>query len=321
MTNRRDLIDDGILRPGRIGVQIEIGLPNEAGRVQILKIHTKSLRENGVLSDDVSLEEYAKLTENYSGAELESVVQDATSYLISRQLDLKDLKTIDRVVGRVTHEDFDLALEKIKPKFGKNENEFILPTQLVEYKTFRLTRYHIVELVNKLKDSKRIGLITILLHGSSGVGKSTIASSINLEFPFARLIRSDKLLRFKAESLKSGNIHETFMDAYKSDISYILLDDLERLMEYMTVGPRFSTTILQTLIVLLSTPPPVGHKMFIIATTSNFDAIDALDMTKLFNEVIEIPKLTYEEVSEFGSDGQDTLESGISVRDLLFQLS
>jgi vesicle-fusing ATPase len=45
MTNRKDLIDDALMRPGRLEVQVEISLPDEAGRVQILNIHTKSMRD------------------------------------------------------------------------------------------------------------------------------------------------------------------------------------------------------------------------------------------------------------------------------------
>lgn len=316
MTNRRDMIDDAILRPGRFGVHLEIGLPDKAGRLQILKIHTKSIRENRLLHSSVSLEAYAELTENFTGAELELLVQDATSYLISRQLDLKDIKAINTLVGQITADDFELAFSKIKPKFGRNENEFTMPNQLVEYETFTTVRTHIIGLINKLRTSSRINLITVLLHGPSGVGKSTIASSIN-GFPFARTIRADKLLKYKLESLKANEIHTCFLDAYKSSLSYIFLDDLERLMEYMTVGPRFSTTILQSLIVLLSTPPPNGGKLFIVATTSDMEAIESLDMTKLFNEVIEIPKLNKNEVAQFAPN---CIDEDISVRNLIFKI-
>ena len=71
MTNRRDMIDDALLRPGRLEVSIEIGLPKESGRVQILNIHTRKMKANGKLSGDVNIEELAKQTKNFSGAELE----------------------------------------------------------------------------------------------------------------------------------------------------------------------------------------------------------------------------------------------------------
>lgn len=53
MTNRRDMIDEALMRPGRLEVQMEIGLPDENGRVQILNIHTKRMKEYKKIADDV----------------------------------------------------------------------------------------------------------------------------------------------------------------------------------------------------------------------------------------------------------------------------
>lgn len=55
MTNRKDLIDSALLRPGRFEVQIEIGLPNESGRLEILNIHAKNLIENQKLASGIIL--------------------------------------------------------------------------------------------------------------------------------------------------------------------------------------------------------------------------------------------------------------------------
>jgi SpoVK/Ycf46/Vps4 family AAA+-type ATPase len=56
MTNRKELIDPALLRPGRLEVHIEIGLPDGKGRVQILNIHTAKMRESGLLDDDVDID-------------------------------------------------------------------------------------------------------------------------------------------------------------------------------------------------------------------------------------------------------------------------
>jgi vesicle-fusing ATPase len=71
MTNRKDLIDEALLRPGRLEVLMEIGLPDEKGRLQIIRIHTTKIRENSFLSPDVNLEQLARETKNFSGAEIE----------------------------------------------------------------------------------------------------------------------------------------------------------------------------------------------------------------------------------------------------------
>jgi vesicle-fusing ATPase len=55
MTNRRYMLEDALLRPGRLEVHVEIGLPDEAGRVQILNIHTNKMRKHGFLGEDVDV--------------------------------------------------------------------------------------------------------------------------------------------------------------------------------------------------------------------------------------------------------------------------
>ncbi len=71
MTNRKDMIDDALLRPGRFEVHVEIGLPDEKGRLQILKIHTRKMKEIDFLGQDVDLGVLAANTKNFSGAEIE----------------------------------------------------------------------------------------------------------------------------------------------------------------------------------------------------------------------------------------------------------
>ena len=89
MTNRRDMIDEALLRPGRLEVQIEIGLPDENGRLQILNIHTVRLRETNKLSSDVDLKELGVLTRNFSGAEIEGLVRAAGSFAMNRHIKVK----------------------------------------------------------------------------------------------------------------------------------------------------------------------------------------------------------------------------------------
>jgi len=80
------MIDEALLRPGRLEVQLEISLPDEHGRVQILNIHTSKLKENERLGEDVDVLELAQKTKNFSGAELAGLVQAAKSTAINRYI-------------------------------------------------------------------------------------------------------------------------------------------------------------------------------------------------------------------------------------------
>ncbi|KAJ2764300.1 transport between ER and Golgi ATPase protein, partial [Coemansia nantahalensis] len=120
MTNRKELIDDALLRPGRLEVHIEIGLPDESGRLQILKIHTAKIRKNGILAPDVDLDELAAQTRNFSGAEIEALVKSASSYAFTRHVKVDGTAELapDFSEMKVQRQDFECALDEVKPAFG-----------------------------------------------------------------------------------------------------------------------------------------------------------------------------------------------------------
>jgi transitional endoplasmic reticulum ATPase len=100
-TNRPDIIDPAILRPGRFDRLIFVPAPDYATRLQILKIHCTNMP----LAPDVDLEHVASQTGGYSGADLEAVVREAGLVSLRRDIETKN----------VTIEDFRDALERIKP--------------------------------------------------------------------------------------------------------------------------------------------------------------------------------------------------------------
>ncbi|CAM9712090.1 unnamed protein product [Chrysoparadoxa australica] len=126
MTNRKDMIDDALLRPGRLEVHVEIGLPDAAGRLQILSIHTLKMKSNNRIDSEAldNLGELAELTQNFSGAEIEGLVKSAASYAFHRSLDVKDLsKPIDENTLAVTWADFMMALQEVQPAFGAKTDQ------------------------------------------------------------------------------------------------------------------------------------------------------------------------------------------------------
>ncbi len=79
---------------------------------------------------------------------------------------------------------------------------------------------------------------------------------------------------------KSSQITKVFEDAYKSPLSCIILDDIERLLEYVAIGPRFSNVVLQALLVLIKKMPPFGRKLLIIGTTSAGDVSESMGLSE-----------------------------------------
>jgi vesicle-fusing ATPase len=192
MTNRMDMIDEALLRAGRLEVHLEIGLPDEHGRQQILNIHTAKMRSNNVISNDVDTAELARLTKNFSGAEISGLVRAASSFAFSRHIKVGTVAGISDDVAdiKVTRRDFLAALDETTPLFGVSEEELskCLENGIIQYSE------HVEAILNIGRDdvaavrnpSIKQQLLATLLHGPPGSGKTALAAQMAMdsEFPF-----------------------------------------------------------------------------------------------------------------------------------------
>uniref|UniRef100_A0A8C3B5P7 Vesicle-fusing ATPase n=1 Tax=Cyclopterus lumpus TaxID=8103 RepID=A0A8C3B5P7_CYCLU len=324
MTNRPDLIDEALLRPGRLEVKMEIGLPDERGRIQILHIHTAKMRQYELLTADVDIKELAAETKNYSGAELEGLVRAAQSTAMNRHIKASNtvevnIETAEKL--QVSRLDFMGSLNNdIKPAFGTNQEDY------ASYIMNGIIRWGdpvsaVLEdgelLVQQTKNSERTPLVSVLLEGPPNSGKTALAAKISedSQFPFIKICSPDKMIGH-SEIAKCQAIKKIFEDAYKSQLSCVVVDDIERLLDYVPIGPRFSNLVLQALLVLLKKPPPKGRKLLIIGTTSRKDVLQEMEMLDAFSTTIHIPNISrgeqLVEALELLGSFQDVERAGIA---------
>ncbi|MGF3554928.1 MAG: CDC48 family AAA ATPase [Thermoplasmatota archaeon] len=109
-TNRPDIIDPGLLRPGRFDRLVLIRAPDKKARLEIFKIHTKSMP----LYKDVNLEELAEICENYSGADIEALCREAAMLAIRETPDAKKVKKMH----------FEKAMETVRASITPNMIKF-----------------------------------------------------------------------------------------------------------------------------------------------------------------------------------------------------
>ncbi|CAG9465495.1 unnamed protein product [Pedinophyceae sp. YPF-701] len=121
-TNRRDLIDKALLRPGRFDIQVQVPMPDEDGRRQILAVHTRDMADAGLVAEDIDLAVLASLTEGYTGAELEGLVKSAASHAVQRTMDGEGRGGSEREYEselasslRLTWADVERALTEVVP--------------------------------------------------------------------------------------------------------------------------------------------------------------------------------------------------------------
>ncbi|CAH8600059.1 unnamed protein product [Heterobilharzia americana] len=334
MTNRRDMIDEALLRPGRFEMQMEISLPDEDGRLQILNIHTAKMQQAGKLARDVDLKELAVKTKNFSGAEIEGLCR-AAAFTSMYQLISPSGKTqldpdaFDRLL--VKRADFLYALEHdIKPAFGTSEEELSCysPRGIMmwgESVSQALDMGRLAVSAVKEPDVETYRPLTLLLEGPPKAGKTALAVEIARlsGFPFVKIVTSHKMIGF-TEMAKCAAMKKIFDDGAKSPLSVVIVDNIEGLIEYNPVGPRFSNFMVQAIRDLVSQPLKAGRRMLVLATTSCREALTDQNLTQAFSWHVHIGMLSrpkhiiaaLEEDARFTVKEQQLIEKSLSNRRL-----
>jgi len=145
-------------------------------------------------------------------------------------------------------------------------------------------------------NSKRTFNLSILLHGPAGSGKTALAAQIAMiamkaEAPFIKLITAEDMVG-SSESAKVYAINKVFQDSYKSSFSVIVVDAIERLIDWVSIGPRFSNMVVQSLLVLLTKKPPKNRRLLILATTNDRRLLDQLEFGDVFDSDIYVPNIS-----------------------------
>lgn len=190
-----------------------------------------------------------------------------------------------------------MALDEIKPAFGVDEASLESSFRGGMYnhgpefnKVYKLGK----DLIESTKSSSSANpLLSVLLEGQNGSGKTALAAHLAKEsgFPYIKIVSPEQFVGF-TDFAKVQAIAKIFEDAYKSNLSLIVLDDIERLIEFVHIGPRFSNPILQALVVLLKKKPPNDNrKLLIIGTTSMKDTLRDLEVVNCFNTTLHVPNV------------------------------
>ncbi len=263
MTNRKDLLDPALLRAGRLEIHIEIGLPDKFGRLQIFQIHSQNMSLNNMLDPNIDFSILADKTENYSGAEIEAVVRNAASNALHEAL-LSDIDSQNIIVEK---KHFELAIESVTPCFGTNvcKNNYLPENYDFNY---HIDTYY--EIFNYLKKDKF--LKTVLIVGESKSGKSILARKLSehCNIKNVKIISPVDLLMLD-EIGKGFYISDIVKNSYISNNSFIVIDDIEVLLNYSELGNiiQYSNRLYQVLTTLLKTMPYKDHHISFLCTCTN----------------------------------------------------
>lgn len=276
------------------------------------------MRQNGILDEDVDLEELASLCQNFTGAEIVGLINSATSFALNRHIQVGSTVEVTRDASnmRVTREDFIRALDEVHAAYGMAEDEFVGCGQegvtlfSPEMRQVLTQAQLVVKQAaennageNDIDGGQRTILAGILLWGATSSGKTALAAKLATEsgFPFAKLLSTHTVVGMN-EAAKVNVITRLFLDAYKSRQSLIIVDDVEDLIDFVAIGPRFSSALLQIFRNFFKRAPPPGRRLVIIATTRNKRLLDQLGLSQHFRTQLHVPNVArVEEVTQLAA--------------------
>lgn len=293
MTNRKDLLDDALIRAGRLEVHVEIGLPDKEGREQIFRIHTNNMKTNNMLGDDVVISELAVITENYSGAEIEGVVKNAGGRALHEDLiNTKEKQEENDRAIVVLKKHFIDAVGEVIPAFGSivKQTMNLIPENYKHKSEKHVICYNqVFDYINN-DDNKNKRLHTILINGENMSGKTVLAIKIALDSKITntKIIRAIDTVSFD-EIGKVLYISDIVKNSYVSENSLIVIDDIEIAINYAQLGNHltFSNRLYQMLITLLKTEPTTkDHRITFICTCT--DKSFSQSMEKFFDLTFDL---------------------------------
>ncbi|PSP60964.1 AAA family ATPase [Halobacteriales archaeon QH_8_67_36] len=327
-TNRVDAVDPALRRGGRFDREIEIGVPDEAGRREILDVHTREMP----LADDVDLDRLAAQTHGFVGADLASLTTEAamSSLRAAGQREEAESEDAEGEGSTVTQSDFDVALAVVDPSAMR---EYVAETPAVSFddvgglSEVKQTLTEAIEwplaydeLFSATNTDPPSG---ILLYGPPGTGKTLLARAVAGEsnVNFIHVAGPEIMDRYVGESEEA--VRELFERARQTAPSIIFLDEIDAIASHRGQGNEVTERVVSQLLAELDgiTENP---NLVVLAATNRRDMIDdALLRPGRLEQHVEVPNpdtAAREEILAVHTRGKP-LADDVAVPELAAELS
>ena len=299
-TNRPDSIDPALRRPGRFDREIEIGIPDDKERFEILSIHTRGMP----IDEKVDLEQISKITHGFVGADLEALSKEAAMRSLRRilpEIDLNEEKVSSEILQKIqiTSEDFRDALKEVRPSALREVQVQIPNVSWDDVGGLDQLKEELREAVEwPIKYKEAFDFVNvetpkgILLHGPPGTGKTLIAKALAkmTESNFISIKGPELLSKWVGESEKG--VREIFRKARQVAPCIIFLDEIDALVPRRGIGDSGSHVSENVVSQILTEIDGLEelHNVLIIGATNRLDIVDeALLRPGRFDRIIKVP--------------------------------
>ena len=282
-TNRPESLDPALRRPGRFDREIEIGVPNQESRFEILQIHTRGMP----LDEDVDLESLASSLHGYTGADIRALCQEAALIALRRyipDIDLESERVPPEILGKmvVKLSDFQEAMNQIVPSALR---EFYVESPKIRWsdiggldKVKQTLTENVIWAIKHPERFKKIGISPasgVLLYGPSGCGKTMLAHALAYESGANLItIRGPEILsKWVGESEKA--IRDIFRKAKLSSPCILFFDEVDSIARSRSSLEEYyaSEKVLSQLLTEMDSLGKTSN-LFVVGATNRPDLID-----------------------------------------------
>lgn len=298
-TNLPSALDPALRRPGRFDREITIPIPDKAGRLEILEIHSRGMP----LAEDVALGELADRTHGFVGADLEAFCREAAMSCLRRMMagegfDIANISDAQISALRVTRDDFLTAFHEVEPSALREVLVEVPDTRWTDVGGLNEVKARLVEAVEwPLKHGElfsRAGVKPskgVLLAGPPGCGKTLLARAAATEsgVNFISVKGPALLSKFVGESERE--VREVFRKARQAAPCIIFFDEIDALVPARGQGASDSPVSDRVLSQLLAELDGIEELkgVVVLAATNRIDRIDpAILRPGRFDDVIEL---------------------------------
>ncbi|MEM3570951.1 MAG: CDC48 family AAA ATPase, partial [Candidatus Bathyarchaeia archaeon] len=304
-TNRPNAIDPALRRPGRFDREIEIGVPDRQGRLEILQIHTRNMP----LAKDVDLKQLAEMTHGYTGADIAALCREAAMKALRRylpEINIEEERIPPHILEKmeVNMNDFLLAYREVTPTAMREvfiEVPNVTWDDVGDLKEVKQELKEAVEWpIKKPEVFKRLGIKPpkgILLYGPPGCGKTLLAKAVanESEANFISIKGPEIFSKWVGESEKA--IREVFRKARTAAPAIIFFDEIDAIVPRRGSGYGDSGVTERVISQLLTELDGIESldNVVVIAATNRPDMLDpAILRPGRFDRIIYVPPLNEE---------------------------
>ncbi len=285
-TNRPNAIDPALRRGGRFDREIEIGIPDRNGRLEILQVHTRGMPLAQDMAEEKGMREIADMTHGFVGADISSLCKEAAMHairLILPKINIEEEippEIMEKIV--VTKKDFQNALRNIEPSALREVFVEVPEVRWNDIGGLESVKQELIEAVEwPLKYPEAFEAINtrpskgVLLFGPPGTGKTMLAKAVATESEanFISIKGPELLSKYVGESERA--IRETFRKARQAAPTIIFFDEIDSIVP--TRGAAFDTGVTERVVSQILTEIDGLEELknvVVVAATNRPDMVD-----------------------------------------------